>query len=119
MRIAAMILALVLMLIVGAQSCAVTLGGALGEDQATMDGGFLGLLIAFLFLIGGAFALGVPIVSLVVFVLAGLLGFLAGATTEFTDLAIWAVMSFILAVLSFFGIREKRRRAREPQDRVT
>lgn len=106
-----MIMALVLMLIVGAQSCAVTFGGALGNDQATMDEGFLGLLVAFLFLVGAAFALGLPSVSLVVFILAGLLGLLAGTTTEFTDLTIWAVVSFILAVFSLLGIREKRRQA--------
>jgi hypothetical protein len=32
-RVATTILSLVLMLVLGAQSCAVTLGGALGEDE--------------------------------------------------------------------------------------
>lgn len=118
MRVATMILALVLMLIVGAQSCAVSLGGALGEDTELTGAASVGLLIALLFLIGGAFALAYPTVSLAIFVLASLLGLLVGTTSEFTDLTIWALVSFILAVLSFFGIREKRRRTQRSQDRV-
>ncbi len=115
MRVATTILSLVLMLVLGAQSRTVTLGGALGEDEVLANSAAVGLLVAFLFLVGGAFAVGLPLASLVVFVVAGLLALLSGTTSEFTDLTIWAVVSFVLAALSFFGVREKRRRNRAPR----
>ena len=57
MRIATMIISLILMLVVGAQSCAVSLGDAALQTKAAEQGGPIGLFMAFLFLIGGAFAL--------------------------------------------------------------
>jgi hypothetical protein len=45
--------------------------------------------MALLFLVGAAFAMGFPLVSLVAFVLAGLVGLGGGATSSFTDLTIW------------------------------
>ena len=71
----------------------------------------MGILMALLLLLGGAFAVGYPLVSLIAFVVAGLFGLAPGATTEFGDLTIWAIASFFLALLSYFGIGEKRRRA--------
>jgi hypothetical protein len=118
MRIATMILSLILMLVVGAQSCAVSIGDAALDTKASTQGGPIGLVMAFLFLIGGAFALAFPLVSLIAFVLSGLLGLAAGSTTSFGDLTIWGVLSLILAVLSFFGWREKRKRRREEAARV-
>ncbi len=115
MRVATTILSLALMLVVGAQSCAVTVGGVVFQDEAVTTDATFGILVAFLFLVGGAFAFGLPIVSLIVFVVAGLLALLVGTTSEFTDLAIWGVVSFVLAVLSFFGMREKRRRSQAPR----
>jgi hypothetical protein len=56
-RIATMIISLILMLVVGAQSCAVRLGDAALQTKAAEQGGPIGLFTAFLFLIGGAFAL--------------------------------------------------------------
>jgi hypothetical protein len=74
--------------------------------------------MALLFLVGAAFAMGFPLVSLVAFVLAGLVGLGGGATSSFTDLTIWGWVSLVLAVLSFFGWREKRRRREESASRV-
>jgi hypothetical protein len=54
MRIATMILSLILMLGVGAQSCAVSLGEATLGTKAAKQGGPIGLVMAFLFLVGGA-----------------------------------------------------------------
>lgn len=53
MRIATMIISLILMLVVGAQSCAVSLGDAALETKAAEQSGPIGLFMAFLFLIGG------------------------------------------------------------------
>lgn len=107
-----MIVALGLMLVVGLQSCAVFVGGSALEDQGTVDGGALGIFIALLFLIGAAFVLTFPWVSFVSFVLAGVVGLGGGASTEFSDLSIWGVVSFVLAALSLLGVREKRKKIR-------
>jgi hypothetical protein len=56
---------------------------------------------------------------LVAFLLAGLFGLITGATSSFSDLTVWGVVSLILAVLSFFAWREKRRRRAESASRVT
>jgi hypothetical protein len=113
-----MILSLILMLVVGAQSCAVSLGDAALNTKAAEQGGPIGLVMAFLFLVGGSFALVFPLVSLVAFVLSRILGLAGGASTSFGDLTIWGVVSLILAVFSYFGWREKRKRRREEAARV-
>lgn len=118
MRIATMILGLILMVIVGLQSCAVSFGGSIAGQQRAEEGGAVGILVALLFLIGSAFALVFPLVSLAAFLVAGLFALGAGATTPFTDLTIWGWVSLVLAVLSFFGWREKRKRRQEEALRV-
>jgi hypothetical protein len=104
-----MIISLVLTVIVLAQSCAVNFGGAVGKNEGVTQGGAMGILIALLFLIGAAFVMGIPLVSTIVFVLAGILGFMVAATTPFTDLRIWGWIALILAVMSFIGYLGKRR----------
>ena len=118
MRVATMVLGLILMALVGMQSCAVSFGGALGDSNRMEQGGALGILVALLFLVGAAFALAFPIVSLASFTLAGLLGLAGGSTTPFEDLTFWGMASLGLAVLSFLGWREKRKRREEGRSRV-
>jgi hypothetical protein len=65
-----------------------------------------------------SFALAFPLVSLIAFFFAGVFGLAGGASTSFGDLTIWGVVSLILAVLSYFGWREKRKRRREEAARV-
>ena len=117
MRIAT-ILSLVLMVVVGAQPCAVYVGGSALGQRGTAEGGALGLLVALLFLVGGAFAMPFPLVSLVDFLAYGIFGIAGGATTAFSDLTIWGGASFVLAVLSFLGVREKRRGRAQDRSRV-
>ncbi len=111
MRIATLILGLVLMTVVGLQSCAIYIGGAALQEQATSDSGALGLFLAFLLLVGAAFVLFFPWISVVSFLIAGLVGLSGGSSTDFTDLTIWGIVAFVLAALSLLGVREKRRRA--------
>ncbi len=113
MRLATMIIALFLVLIVGFQSCAAAVGGGLMEEEATTRAGAVGLFVAFLFLIGGAFAIGAPLVSVVCFVLASTFGFAAGFGSDFRDLRVWAFVALILATMSFFGHRERQTRREE------
>ena len=109
MRIAVTIISLALMLVVFAQSCAASVGGSLSEDDDLSGGGAVGFLIGLLYLLGGAFALGVPRISVVTFSIAAVLGVLAGATTDFRDLIIWGIVAAILAAMSFRGYRMKQR----------
>ena len=90
MRIATMIISLILMLVVGGP----------------------------VVLIGGAFALAFPFVSVLAFFFAGIIGLAGGASTSFGDLTFWGVVSLILTVLSYFGWRKKRKRRREEGARV-
>ncbi|MDD3783244.1 MAG: hypothetical protein ACOX46_11965 [Limnochordia bacterium] len=108
MKVASGILSLVLSLVIFLQSCTVSMGGAILAEEGTQQGGAVGLLVAFLFLVGGAFAFGVPKVSLVVMALAGLLGMAAGATTPYKDLTIWGGVALALAVLNLFAGRKRK-----------
>jgi len=92
-------LSLVLMVLVSAQSCAVYVGGSALDQQGAAEGGALGLLVALLFLVGGAFAMPFPLASLVAFLLSGLLGLASVASTSFSDLTIWGVASFLSSVV--------------------
>ena len=76
------------------------------------------MVMAFLFLVGGAFALAFPFVSVLTFFFAGVFGLAGGASTSFGDLTIWGVVSLVLAVFSYFGWREKRKRRREESARL-
>jgi hypothetical protein len=57
MRIATLILGIVLMLIVGAQSCAVSFGGEVFEDRSAAEGGAVGIFMALLMLLERGLAL--------------------------------------------------------------
>jgi hypothetical protein len=87
-RIATMIISLILMLVIGAQSCAVSVGDAALNTKASTQGGPIGLVMAVLFLVGGAFALAFPFVSVIAFFFAGVFGLAGGASTSFGDLTI-------------------------------
>src|SRR4051812_7948952 len=106
------------MLIVGFQSCAASVGGSMGHNQSTTNAAGMGFFVVFLFLIAGAFAISFPLVSVVSFVLAGVVAIAAGFSSAFADLAIWGFVALILAVMSFFGYREKKRRKAEQYARV-
>jgi hypothetical protein len=117
-RIAVTILSLGLMFVIGFQSCAASIGGSMGNDQSTSNAGAMGFFVVFLFLIAGAFAMSFPLVSVVCFLLAGTVALAAGFSSDFADLAIWGFVALGLAVMSYFGHREKQRRRAEQQQRV-
>ncbi len=117
MRVAVLVLSLFLMVVILFQSCAAgavgALNSAIGKDAAETaqfsQGGAVGFVVAFLFLVGGAFAIGVPLISFVVFLIAAALAFGAARTTAFKDLEVWSWVSVVLAAFSFWGWRGKRR----------
>ena len=117
MRVAVLVLSLLLMVVILFQSCAAgavgVINSAIGKDAAETarfsQAGEIGFVVAFLFLVGGAFAIGVPLVSFVVFLIAGVLAFGAARTTAFKAPEVWSWVSVVLAALSFWGWRDKRR----------
>lgn len=110
MRIAVLIIGLCLSLAVGLQSCAVSLGGGMAKDQAISAGGAVGVLVALLYLLGSAFALGLPRASVAMFLLAAPLGIGVGSSSGFHDLRIWGFVALALAAMAYLGVREQRRR---------
>jgi len=60
LRIAVLIIALFLTLIVGLQSCAITAGGGMTRDPSLYGSGVSGIFVALLFLLGAAFVMGLP-----------------------------------------------------------
>jgi hypothetical protein len=111
MKIATGIIGLMLGILVFMQSCVVATGSSLSEDQSTMQAGSVGILVGLIFFIGGAFAFGLPRVSMVIFTIAGLLAFIASTTGSFGDLSFWGIIALVLAVMSFFAGRKKALRA--------
>ena len=100
MRVAVMVISLGLMVVVFVQSCTVAAGGSLADDESVSGAGAAGILVALLFLLGGAFALGMPNVSAWMFWLAALVAILAGLTTDFGDLVVWGIVAIVLGVMS-------------------
>jgi hypothetical protein len=111
MRIAITIIALCLFVVVALQSCTVGVGSSIGKLETLRHGAAIGGALAFMYVLGAAFALGLPLVSTIVFAFGAFLAIPAGSQAGgFTDLTIWGWLSAILAVLSIFGWREKKRR---------
>ena len=112
MRVAALILSLFVSLAVLLQSCTVGLGGRVTGAEELSEAGAGGMLVAFVFMTGAAFALGLPLVSMLVFILAGLLALFVGETANFPDMIIWGYIAFVLALMSLVGSWELRRKKR-------
>lgn len=116
MRIAVLVLGLILGAIMFVQTFLVYVLSGVANDAASGSASAIGLFMALLWLIAVALVLPLPLVSTIVFVLAGLLGF--GMSAQFPDLSVWGGASLVLAVLSFGGWLGKRRDdARKRADR--
>lgn len=106
MRTAVLIISLVLAIVVGFQSCAVSFGASMLADEELDGASAIGLLVMIAFIIGGAFALNKPHISKITLIIAGVLGLIGGLGSEFSDLTIWALIAFALAYMSHKGIAE-------------
>lgn len=127
MRLATLIISLVLSLGLFVQSCAVAVGGSIAEDLSTAaqdkqeaedlaGGGAMGVLAALLWLIAAAFVMRKPKVAMWLFGVAGFFC-LIGGSTGFSDLFFWAVASFVFALMSWRGTKEKERDELEAERR--
>lgn len=79
----------------------------LADVAKTQESAAIGVMVAFLFLLGGAFAMGAPTASIVIFTIAALLGF--AFSTAFPDLQVWGAVALALAAMSWLGRREAAR----------
>ncbi len=107
MRIAVLIISIFVIFIIGFQSCTVGVLESF-EGSETMQGS-AGLAIVLFFIIGAAFAIGIPIISMVSFLLASFIGYSVDVTI-YGDLEVWRVVAIILAIMSFLGHRELKKK---------
>lgn len=107
MKIAAGIIGLILGVLVLLQSCAVATTASIAELEVGKQEGTIGLFVALLLFVGGAFAFGLPGVACAVFFIAG--GFAFMASTTFADLAIWGGVAWGLAAMTGWASYSARR----------
>lgn len=113
MRIATLIIGLVLTVGLFFQSLTVSvLSDAVNTEDDGADGA-LGVGISVIWLVACALVIPWPLVSMFLFGFGGVLGLAGGASTEFSDLTVWGIISFILALFSFLGWRGKKKQRAE------
>lgn len=118
MRIAVLIIGLCLTMMVGLQSCVLTVGSGLAKDQAMSGASGSGLIVAFLFLLASALVLGFPRVSAGFFLLAAVIGIGVGFQSSFADLRIWASSPLRsrpcrISAAASYAVGRRRLRARQ------
>ena len=106
MQVAVGILSILLSFAVLFQSCAVSVGGNISQNQGASDGGAIGILVGIVLLSGGAFVFKLPKIAMYLFIVAGMLALLAGFS-DFSDMKIWAVVSGIFAWMSYSADKKK------------
>lgn len=108
MRTATGIISIIIGLIISIQSFILFMGGAVFSDKDANSGGALGLFVALLLFIGGAFAFKLPKISLVFTLLASLFAFMTGSTTDFKDMTVWGIIALILTIMNLFAARRPK-----------
>lgn len=115
MRIAILILGLILGAFMFFQTFLVYALSGVTSNADAGGAGAIGLFMALLWLVACALVIPIPLISAIVFAVAGLLGF--AMSPDFPDLAYWGGASIILAVLSVIGWFTKQRGARRQESR--
>lgn len=113
MRIASGIISLIIGCIVFLQSCTVGIGGEILADEVSSQSGSVGMFVAFLLFISGAFAFALPKVAMVFSAVAALFALLNGATSDFSDMYVWGVIAIILTVMNFFAGKKPKKKDTE------
>lgn len=114
MKIAVGIIGLILGMLVLLQSCAVTAGSGLMNDQATGGAAAIGMLVGLVLVVAGAFSFALPLVEAIMFFVAGLLAFLASTQGSFEDITVWGYITMVLAIMGFFTWRSAKRKKNQP-----
>ena len=106
MRIAVLIIALCMTMLVGVQSCTIFVVAGLGSDKQMSGAGSVGVVVAFLYVLGAAFVLKLPKMAGGILAIAGMLGLLAGFRTAFVDLRYWGGLAVVMSLMAFAGARQ-------------
>lgn len=113
------IISIVLFVVIGFQSCAVSFGTALTGTESTSGGA--GIIVALLMLISGIVGICTRnsksggITAGVFYAIAGLLGI--GNAADFPDLEIWSYLCLIFAVIYIAGSLKMGRKDRKGRKR--
>jgi len=113
MRIATMIITFFLLIPLTVQSCAIAGLSSVVGQQEMAGGGAVGILVGFLWIIGAAFVLGKPTIALFSYALAAFCALAVGATTKFSDMTIWGIVSLVFVLFCLFGRRETKAKAKK------
>ena len=111
MRVAVTIVAGGLALVIALQLSTARFGGFLDGERLRTAGG-IAWLIALLYLLGAAFAYGVPGFAVVTFVLVGMISLGMASDGRDSTFGVWGAVALCLAAMSAVGWREKRRLVR-------
>lgn len=107
MRIAVLILSLVTCFFLFLQAALVN--GFSQEGSANNSAAAFGVLMSLFMLVSAAIVLPIPRVAMVLLALSSVIGIIAGSSSDFTDLIAWGIWCLLLAVMSYFGYRGKRK----------
>lgn len=107
MKIASGLTSILFSIIIFFQSFVLFVGGGIMADESASSGGAVGLLVALLFFIAGAFTFAHPKVAGFISIAAAFLAFMNWVGGDFSDMAVWAVIALILAVMEFYAGRKK------------
>lgn len=124
MRLATLIIALVLTLVVWFQSCAAMVGGGLGEEFGTAaekrearelsDASGAGLVAGILWVVGAGLVMTRPSIARWVFLAAAPILLIAGSG-GYGDAYVWAAVSLIFMAMAWRGIGERKRKEEAAQ----
>lgn len=124
LRLATLIIALVLTLIVWFQSCAAMVGGGLGEEFGTAaekreardlsDASGAGLVAGILWVVGAGLVMTRPNIARWVFLAAAPILLIAGSG-GYEDAYIWAGVSIVFMAMAWRGIGERKRKQEAAQ----
>jgi len=106
MNVAAGIISLLLSIAILFQSCAVYELSSLAESQNNSEAGALGVFVAFLYMVGGAFSFKLPKVAASIMAVSGALAFLGAMGSDFSDLYIWGVLALGIAFMNYQSWRK-------------
>jgi hypothetical protein len=108
MRIAVTIIAGVLSLVIALQSSSAQIGGWLSTNERRHAGDGDWFVVS-LYLLGAGFAYRVPALAVVMFGLAGVISVGLAANGDGNVFGLWGLVALVLAAMSAFAWREKRR----------
>ena len=97
LKLAIIIISLFLTVVIGIQSVS-----AFIDAKIPKINGILGILIAILYLSGGALTYNRLKISMMIFVFAGLLALINGTTSNLSEMNVYGILAFIFAILNFY-----------------